>query len=95
MEQERHATILGSPEVQSLLGLCRVIVADGVVTEKEAIYLASWIARNPDLCAVWPADVILKRLTRILDDKILTAEELSGLKEMLVEVSGAPGRAES
>ena len=80
-------------EVNDLLGLCREIVSDGVVTEKEAIYLASWIARNPDICALWPANVLLKRLTRILEDKILTPEELADLSGMLKEVVNVVGPA--
>lgn len=72
-------------EIEVLLNLCRVILADGVVTEKEAIYLASWIARNPQLSAVWPADAILRKLSRILEDKVLTPQELEELKATLIQ----------
>lgn len=74
--------------INELFGLLNGIVADGVINEKEFHALDGWLARNPDIQSVWPANVLLHKLALIKEDGRIDQEELRDLLEMVEEISG-------
>ena len=75
--------------LNELLGLCRGIILDGVVSETEVTGLAEWIRTHDEVLDAWPADVIAARLERILADGIIDDDERSELQLLLEEVTGS------
>lgn len=74
--------------LHELLGVCRGILLDGVVTEDEAIGLRSWMDANPEAAYQWPGSVIAGRLNRMFEDLRIDDAERADLRdtlEMLVE----------
>ena len=74
--------------VQSLLGLCKGLLADNVLTEQEIIFLDTWLKENEQITRAWPANVIADRLQAVLDDGIITQEEAEDLKSTLESILG-------
>ena len=71
-----------------LMGICSGIAADGVINDLEVTYLRTWLLDNQDACAVWPGNVIARRIDEILADGVITSEERSSLLECLKNLSG-------
>lgn len=76
-------------DVCELLGLVKGVLADGVVSEEEADALYRWLAAFPDAVAMWPGDVIARRVRKIFADGVVTREEREDLAELLGELAGA------
>ena len=74
--------------VDELLGLCKGVILDGVVSEDEAIALHQWIDTHREVSREWPADVLADRLDRIFEDAIVTDEERDDLKHLLEQIAG-------
>jgi NAD-dependent DNA ligase len=70
--------------------MCRVILADGVISIDEARSLAGWLESNRDQNLQWPADALDERLSRALDDDVLDTEEETELLEILTRITGDP-----
>jgi len=73
-----------------LVSMCRVILADGVISIDEARSLAGWLDSNRDQNLQWPADALDERLSRALDDDVLDTEEETELLEILTRITGDP-----
>lgn len=71
-----------------LIGLIRGIIADGAVVRAEADLLAKWCLQYGTEVPEWPVNAIVKRLNRIYDDGIVTAEELEDLRLLLEDIVG-------
>lgn len=67
-------------DIAALQGMCRGILADGVVNEAEAKTFRNWIERYHMESPVWPLSDIVERLDRIFEDGIADEEELAELK---------------
>ncbi|MFH1725140.1 MAG: hypothetical protein ABII00_11045 [Elusimicrobiota bacterium] len=74
--------------IDELLGLCKGILADGVVNEKEAEALRSWMTANPETATIWPANVLADRLERIFADGRVDDDELTELRDLLTSITG-------
>jgi hypothetical protein len=74
--------------VTELLGLCKGVLLDGVVTESEMVALDEWLAAHEELAQEWPADVLYERLRRIFDDGVVEEEERAHFKELLEQCVG-------
>jgi hypothetical protein len=74
--------------IHEMLGLCRGVLADGVVVEKEVRYLNDWINVNPELAVEWPIDVLARRLLKIFEDGKVEESERSDLADLLREITG-------
>lgn len=72
----------------ALVGLAAGIVSDGVVTLKEAIFLEEWIAKNLLHLEDPVVNILYRRLSNMLSDGILDAEESRELLAMLQNFSG-------
>ena len=72
----------------ALVGLAAGIVSDGVVTLKEATFLEEWIAKNLLHLEDPVVNILYRRLSNMLSDGILDAEESRELLAMLQNFSG-------
>lgn len=75
-------------EMDELIGLCRGVLCDGVVTEAEVRYLEQWLRRNEEIARFWPAKPLAKRLERILADGSVSEAEGEDLKLFLEKMTG-------
>lgn len=81
-----HRNFLKS--VESLIGICRGLLADGQLVEQEIIFLDTWLKENEQLIKDWPADEIARRLKAILADGVITHDEAEDLKKTLDSIVG-------
>src|SRR5688500_11562803 len=74
--------------ISELLGLCKGMVCDGVVTEGEAEGLRRWMRANPHAAGSYPANVLGRRLLQIFEDGRADEEERLDLLELLRSLTG-------
>ncbi len=74
--------------IDELIGICRGIIADGVIAESEAIFLGQWIENHREVADKWPVNVVYARVTEMLRDGILSGEEQRELLETLRDLTG-------
>lgn len=74
--------------LESLLGICRGIVVDGVVNENEIVFLDTWLKENTEIAKCWPSDVLAARVRSILADGRVTAEEAADLTDTIAQIIG-------
>jgi hypothetical protein len=74
-----------SKTMSGLLDVCRGIMADGVVTNQEVIFLSSWL-QDAGFITEWPASEIAHSVERILEDGIVTEQEKTELAALLRNV---------
>lgn len=85
-----RAAAVEDRKIDELIGLCRGVLADGVLMQSEAEFLLDWLARNRDVANRWPANVIYERIDRALADGVMDEEEERALLETLMDVTGEP-----
>lgn len=73
---------------ESLLGICTGIIADDALNAREVQFLDQWLRDNTDVAAVWPGEVLGKRICEVLADGIVTDDELQYLKQTIAELIG-------
>lgn len=83
-----NAPRIADRAIDELIGLCKGMIVDRHVSEEEVLFLTSWLQANQQAADVWPASAILGRITHILDDRIITAEEREDLLTLLQEIVG-------
>jgi hypothetical protein len=66
-----------------MMGVVRGIIADGSVSVDEANRLARWTRDNPDVAQRWPANVLSRRLERIVRDGRVDTRERKHLQAIL------------
>lgn len=76
--------------IDELIGLCRGVLFDGSVSENEADALPGWLEANREISDHWPANVLYRRISRMMADQNLDPEEQRELLETLLEITGAP-----
>ncbi|GAB3828662.1 BRCT domain-containing protein [Hymenobacter jeollabukensis] len=74
--------------VDQLVGICTGILADGEVSEREAIFFAEWVRKHAADTPVWPLTAVLSRVERIFEDGVCDAEERAELKEVMETLCG-------
>lgn len=60
--------------IAELVGLCRGIMADGKVTNKEVFQLSNWL-EDCSFLDTWPASEIAEEVERILEDGVISNDE--------------------
>ncbi len=75
--------------IDEMLGLCRRVIFDGEIEETEAAGLAQWIRDHREMAAVWPANIVARRLGRIFVDGMVAWEEREALRDLLAQVLDA------
>lgn len=73
---------------ESLLGICRGLIADQAINEHEVTFLDAWLKENDMVVHQWPGNVIAERVQNILADGVVTEEEAQDLADTLAEITG-------
>ncbi len=73
---------------ESLHGLAAGMLADGQISAEEARFLDLWLKENDEIAHQWPGSILADRLRTILSDGVITADELSHLKQTLSDLIG-------
>ena len=91
----RHPEV-AERQIDTLIGLCKGVVADGVVNQDEAEFLRDWLAANEVTVSSNPVTyALLERINGMLRDDHLDAEESSELLGTLRSFTGErPARGE-
>eukprot|EP01028_Stygiella_incarcerata_P008228 TRINITY_DN35283_c0_g1_i1.p1 TRINITY_DN35283_c0_g1~~TRINITY_DN35283_c0_g1_i1.p1 ORF type:complete len:210 (-),score=9.35 TRINITY_DN35283_c0_g1_i1:165-794(-) len=74
--------------VDELIGMSRLILADGIVDAQEADFLKTWLKTNADYCDIWPINVLNKRIQAFLEDGVVDQGEKAELFSLLSELVG-------
>lgn len=72
-----------------LMGICKGVVADGVVVPEEAAFLRDWLAKHTWLLDTWPADVISRRLKKVFEDGRVDPQEQKDLLVLLTKITAS------
>jgi hypothetical protein len=71
-----------------LSGICLGILADGKVTDEEAVAFRKWANEFAAVNQGWPFDVIVDRVEAVFADKVVTDEEREDLAAIMREIIG-------
>jgi len=74
--------------IDELIGICRGVIADDKVDEREAIFLGQWIENHRDIANRWPVNILYARIVEMLKDGVLSQDEQSELLKTLQELTG-------
>ncbi|MCY4499365.1 MAG: BRCT domain-containing protein [Rhodospirillaceae bacterium] len=86
-----NRTDVADRQVDTLIGLCKGITADGVVNQAEAEFLQRWLAANEITIQSSPVTAtLLSRVNEILSDGALDRDEAQDLLAALRSVAGDP-----
>lgn len=77
-------------QIDEMMGMCRGMLADGMVNQSEGEFLLNWIEANLDVVDRWPANKIYPRLYEMLSDGVLDDDEERELLDLLVTTMGSP-----
>jgi NAD-dependent DNA ligase len=90
-----HAKKRRDRDTNELIGVCRGVLADGVVDATEARFLLDWLERRSDLRNVFPFDILLERLADALRDGVLDEAEEVDLLQSIVSLVGGEHASDS
>ena len=85
---------LASRDISELIGVCKGVLADGVVNLHEAIFILEWLEMHPGVTDTWPASVLYEATDRMLEDGKLSHDQESELLGLLAEITGHPVRVD-
>jgi NAD-dependent DNA ligase len=74
--------------MQSLLGICRGLIVDNHLSEKEFHFLRHWILEHDYILSDWPGILLQRKINAILEDGRITTEELEHFKGVLCDLVG-------
>jgi NAD-dependent DNA ligase len=80
--------------VAELLGLCKGIIADGVVNDLEVIAIAAWLHSHPDAAAGFPGRELAARIEHIVEHDRIEDAERHELEAMLLDLVGDTAKLE-
>lgn len=73
---------------ESLIGLCRGMLADGYLADEEILFLKNWLDENDLLAVTWPGEIIYKRISQVLADGTIDDDERKYLIKTLDSLIG-------
>lgn len=73
---------------ESLIGICQGLLADGELSERDIVFLSTWLRENPDIADGWPGYVVRDWLEVILEDGVITPAEAANLKDVITSMVG-------
>jgi hypothetical protein len=76
--------------MDELIGMCRMVLADGHVDDAEANFLLNWIESHYHAKDVWPGNMLYERLSHAMVQGHIDPTEESELLEVLGKVAGGP-----
>lgn len=84
----RRSARISERSVDELIGVCRGLLADGMVVQAEAEFLLKWMSANKADCMEWPMNMLFGRLSAWLEDGALDPSEEAELMDLLVRFTG-------
>ncbi len=90
-----NARRLATRSVDELIGICKGVVADGVVNSEEANFLVGWLNANRPVMDVWPVNVLSVRIEKMLEDNCIDEIERKELFKLLTDIVGGTGKCEA
>jgi len=69
-----------------LLGIARGLLADAKLSDDEAYFLKQWLEERSWIASSFPGNVIHERVSRVLEDGVITLEERSHLVNTLQQL---------
>jgi len=88
VNRQYNAARVADRTVDELIGICKGMIADGVINEGEARFLVQWLDEHRRLSQSWPVNVLSERIARMLQDNIIDEQERQELFELLAQVVG-------
>ncbi len=89
-----NRTDVADRQIDTLIGLCKGISADGVVSQQEAEFLQGWLAANEISIQSNPVTAnLLSRVNDMLSDGVLDRDEAEDLLAALRSYAGDPPEA--
>lgn len=76
--------------MDELIGMCRMVLADGHVDDTEANFLLNWIESHFHAKDAWPGNILYERLSHAVVNGHIDPNEESELLEVLGKVAGGP-----
>lgn len=76
----------------ALVGIVQGILADGELRDAEIRFLNDWLAKTENVALTWPGSAIYAKVSEVLADGRITAEERDHLLAVLQQLVG--GKAE-
>ncbi|MDN5849726.1 MAG: BRCT domain-containing protein [Nitrococcus sp.] len=73
---------------ESLLGICKGLLADRQLNNQEIVYLDTWIRDNDIVLGDWPGSVIAQRVRAVLAEGVIGADEVADLADTLSAICG-------
>lgn len=70
-------------QIDELIGLCKGVAADNIVSQQEAEFLLNWINANKHAANQWPVSVLYARINDMLKDGVLDKDEQRELLDLL------------
>ncbi|MCD7096969.1 BRCT domain-containing protein [Stenotrophomonas sp. MMGLT7] len=70
-----------------LIGLVRGLLADGMVVQQEAQFLARWLEDKREFLGSYPFDILYSRLSDALVDGVLDEDESNDLADLFLRLS--------
>ncbi len=83
-----YAKRIADRGVDEAIGLCRGMIADGIVKQEEAEYILRWLEANREAAKCWPCNVLAARAAEYLQDGYLDDEEAKDLFEVMSQITG-------
>lgn len=77
-----------------LIGICRGVIWDGVVTDQEIVRLDDWCRTFPEVYDTFPGDVLARRIRAALADGLIEDDERRDLQAVLEELVGSRDEAD-
>ena len=75
-------------KADELIGICRGIIADGEINQKEAEFIINWINLNCDLVSSYPFNIVYTRISEMLSDGYLSEDEKEDLFDSMTKLTG-------
>ena len=73
---------------ESLIGICKGMLADGGLNDEELLFLQTWLSENDELAYSWPGEVLYKRISAALGDGVISSVERQHLIETMTSIIG-------
>lgn len=81
--------------IDELIGICRGVLADGMLVQEETEFLLAWMKRHRDVASRWPANVLYARISRALEDGVIDTDEERDLLRLLLRIESDSAEEEA
>jgi hypothetical protein len=86
---------IANRNMDELIGMCRMVLADGAVDDSECRFLLQWIESNYQAVQQWPGNVLYERIAKAMVDGKIDPDEESELLDVLHKISGGAPQADA